>query len=89
MRNAKYYNVDTPVWQPDNHVGEATFRSMLAEATGVQLFLNQTLVDGAGAVTVDNGRIQTMQTEDLNSGNRMTLTGKGEEYWGCVEHEDE
>jgi hypothetical protein len=36
MRNAQFYGVSQPVWQPDNWLGEQTFKAMLREA-GVTL----------------------------------------------------
>ena len=45
MRNARYYGVSEPVWQPDNWLGERTFKAMLAEA-GVELRLNAQVVEG-------------------------------------------
>eukprot|EP01045_Picozoa_sp_COSAG04_P012885 COSAG04_NODE_886_length_9631_cov_8.594943_2_plen_216_part_00 len=45
MRNARFYGVPEPVWQPDNWLGERTFKTMLAEA-GVELRLNAQVVEG-------------------------------------------
>jgi hypothetical protein len=43
MRNAKFYGVEKPVWQPDNWLGERTFLEMLKEA-GVELRINAPLI---------------------------------------------
>ena len=55
MRNAKFYGVDDPVWQPDGWVGEQTFLDMLKESD-VELRLNTTFVEGSDGVdtTVDS-----------------------------------
>jgi hypothetical protein len=58
MRNAAHYGVPEPVWQPDNWLGEQTFKAMLQEA-GVNLRMlgthdqNDSLIEGPGGVVVD------------------------------------
>jgi hypothetical protein len=47
--NAAASNASAPVWQPDNHVGEASFRALLAGAPNVQLLLRAALSGGAAA----------------------------------------
>eukprot|EP01064_Diplonema_japonicum_P026403 TRINITY_DN37816_c0_g1_i1.p1 TRINITY_DN37816_c0_g1~~TRINITY_DN37816_c0_g1_i1.p1 ORF type:complete len:541 (+),score=78.12 TRINITY_DN37816_c0_g1_i1:57-1625(+) len=39
--NAVHYNVSYPVWQPDNHVGEANFLNLLKTEPNIQLFTNE------------------------------------------------
>ena len=51
MRNARYYGVSEPVWQPDNWLGERTFKEMLAEA-GVELRLNAVVVEGPAGLRI-------------------------------------
>ena len=58
MRNAAHYGVSEPVWQPDNWLGEQTFKAMLQEA-GVNLRMlgtndqNDSLIEGPAGVVVD------------------------------------
>ena len=40
MLNAAHYNVTYPVWQPDNYLGQANFRKLLANHN-VELFTNE------------------------------------------------
>ena len=47
--NAAASNASEPVWQPDNSVGEASFRVLLAGAPNVQLLQHAALSGGAAA----------------------------------------
>ena len=67
MRNAQYYGVKAPVWQPDNWLGEQTFKAMLAEADVTLRMLgaedqNDELVEGPDGVVVseDGGERRIM-----------------------------
>ena len=75
MRNAKYYGVDKPVWQPDNWVGEINFKKMLSDYK-VELLLNTTFKEGnAGVVTeVDQSGLRRVTALLLEKGD--TLEGK-------------
>ena len=69
MRNAKFYGVDDPVWQPDNWVGERTFLDMLKESD-VELRLNTTFVEGSAGIhtTVDSHGMRRITGIKLESG---------------------
>ena len=69
MRNAKFYGVENPVWQPDNWVGEQSFLAMLKEA-GVELRLKTTFVEGSAGVqtTVDSNGMRRIIGIKLESG---------------------
>lgn len=69
MRNAEFYGVDGPVWQPDNWLGEQTFLEMLNEA-GVELRLNSTFVEGSTGIrtTIDNSGFRRISGIQLESG---------------------
>lgn len=69
MRNAKFYGVDNPVWQPDNWVGEQSFLDMLKES-GVELRLKTTFVEGSSGVqtAVDNNGMRRITSIKLESG---------------------
>eukprot|EP01059_Diplonema_ambulator_P008830 TRINITY_DN18583_c0_g1_i1.p1 TRINITY_DN18583_c0_g1~~TRINITY_DN18583_c0_g1_i1.p1 ORF type:complete len:540 (+),score=39.84 TRINITY_DN18583_c0_g1_i1:218-1621(+) len=54
MMNAGHYNVTSPVWQPDNYVGEANFKKMLATGN-VSIYTGETVQPGT--VTVQSKRI--------------------------------
>ena len=67
MRNARFYGVDEPVWQPDNWVGEQSFLEMLNESD-VELRLNTTFVEGSDGIQTTIGsdgmrRISAIQLE--------------------------
>ena len=49
MRNAEYYDITEPVWQPDNWVGELSFLEMLDDYD-VELRLNTNFVEGSDGV---------------------------------------
>lgn len=49
MRNAQYYGSDELVWQPDNWVGELTFKQMLYE-NAVELRLDTNFKEGSEGV---------------------------------------
>lgn len=69
MRNAEFYGLDKPVWQPDNWLGEQTFLEMLKEAD-VELRLNTTFVEGSAGVrtTVDVSGLRRISGIQLESG---------------------
>lgn len=69
MRNAKYYGVKEPVWQPDNWLGEKSFLEMLEEAD-VELRLNTTFVEGPAGVrtSVDEYGLRRVTGIVLESG---------------------
>ena len=69
MLNAKYYGVDSPVWQPDNWVGEQTFLDMIKES-GVELRLSTTFVEGSAGIntTVDSDGMRRITGIKLESG---------------------
>ena len=69
MRNAKFYGVDDPVWQPDNWVGEQTFLAMLKESD-VELRLNTTFVEGSTGINtaVDSHGLRRITGIKLESG---------------------
>eukprot|EP00658_Telonema_sp_P-2_P036541 TRINITY_DN2640_c0_g1_i1.p1 TRINITY_DN2640_c0_g1~~TRINITY_DN2640_c0_g1_i1.p1 ORF type:complete len:672 (-),score=119.62 TRINITY_DN2640_c0_g1_i1:322-2337(-) len=84
MRNAEFYNYTSPVWQPDNWVGERSFLSMLEEA-GVELLLRTTFVEGAAGVRVDNdGRLRAIALEGPSD--MDWISGK---YWVDASYEGE
>ena len=74
-RNAEFYNVDDPVWQPDNWVGEQTFLEMLQEYD-VELRRNTTFVEGSDGIftTVDGSGLRRISAIKLESGE--VLEGK-------------
>jgi hypothetical protein len=49
MLNAAAFNTSAPVWQPDNFVGEESFRVLLAGAPNVQLLPRAALSGGTAA----------------------------------------
>ena len=69
MRNAKFYGVDNPVWQPDNWVGEKTFLDMLKDS-GVELRLNTTFVEGSAGIntSIDSDGMRRITGIKLESG---------------------
>eukprot|EP01079_Euglenida_sp_SAG-EU17-18_P006035 gene6035-5904_t len=67
MRNAAFYGVSKPVWQPDNWLGQRTFLEMLGEA-GVDLHLNTSIVEGPAGVRLDGTRITALQLEATAGG---------------------
>ena len=69
MRNAKFYGVDQPVWQPDNWVGEQSFLDMLKES-GVELRLKTTFVEGSDGIqtTADSNDLRRITGIKLESG---------------------
>ena len=69
MRNAKFYGVDQPVWQPDNWVGEQSFLDMLKES-GVELRLKTTFVEGRDGIqtTADSNDLRRITGIKLESG---------------------
>ena len=69
MRNAKYYGLNDPVWQPDNWVGEQSFLDMLKESD-VELRLNTTFVEGSAGIntTVDSHGMRRITAIKLESG---------------------
>ena len=52
MRNAAYYGLKGPVWQPDNWLGERTFLEMLKEAD-IELRLNTTFLEGSKGINTE------------------------------------
>jgi len=60
IRNGKKYGVSTPIWQPDNHVGEDTFLEMLSEYENIDLHLETTFVEGKDGIRVNNSRIEAI-----------------------------
>ncbi|GBG33099.1 NADFAD-dependent dehydrogenase, putative [Hondaea fermentalgiana] len=47
--NAQFYNVTYPVWQPDNFVGEASFKTLLG-SRGIHVYLNTRLEQKFSAI---------------------------------------
>lgn len=64
LRNGMKYGVDQPIWQPDNHVGEATFLEMLSEYENIDLQLNTTFLEGKDGLRVSNKRIEQIAVAD-------------------------
>ena len=69
MRNAEYYGVKEPVWQPDNWLGEQSFLKMIEES-GVELRLNTTFIEGCAGVrtSVDKYGLRRVTGIKLESG---------------------
>ena len=69
MRNAEYYGVKKPVWQPDSWLGEQSFLKMIEES-GVELRLNTTFVEGLAGVrtSVDEYGLRRVTGIKLESG---------------------
>eukprot|EP00392_Amoebophrya_sp_AT5.2_P006186 g6196.t1 len=60
--NGDHRRSDVPVWQPDSHVGEASFRTLLRGA-GVRVFTNETVLEGISAVQKRGAVLRSLQTE--------------------------
>lgn len=54
-------------------MGQATFLSMLSEAQGVTLFLNQTLVEGPAGVEKSGTAIRSITTENTNDSQQRQI----------------
>ncbi len=79
-RNSKYYNVTTPVYQPDNYVGVHNLWILLKRRPVISVFVNQSLIEPLeGAVIKSGTRIKSLTTYDTYmpaSGVRVTWKGK-------------
>eukprot|EP01065_Artemidia_motanka_P041917 TRINITY_DN5517_c0_g1_i3.p1 TRINITY_DN5517_c0_g1~~TRINITY_DN5517_c0_g1_i3.p1 ORF type:complete len:532 (+),score=94.08 TRINITY_DN5517_c0_g1_i3:113-1708(+) len=60
MNNSAHYGTTSPVWQPDNYVGEQSFRTLVSGAKGVDLYTQHGLVEGG--VKMDGKRIASVTT---------------------------
>ncbi len=68
MKNAAYYGTDKPVWQPDNWVGEMSFKQMLSEYD-VELRLNTNFKEGSeGIRSVVENQLRRITEIVLESG---------------------
>jgi hypothetical protein len=72
--NAKHYNVKGQVWQPDHFVGQASYRTLLSEAVGVELVLGQTLQEGSQSVVKSGTQISSITTVSTGGGSNDTMT---------------
>jgi hypothetical protein len=70
--NAKYYNVQENVWQPDHFVGQASYRTLLAAAVGVELVLGQVLQEGPQSVVKSGTQISSIMTVPTNGDSNDT-----------------
>eukprot|EP00475_Leptophrys_vorax_P033422 TRINITY_DN5246_c0_g1_i1.p1 TRINITY_DN5246_c0_g1~~TRINITY_DN5246_c0_g1_i1.p1 ORF type:complete len:559 (-),score=135.72 TRINITY_DN5246_c0_g1_i1:90-1601(-) len=65
MLNAQEYNVSYPVWQPDNHVGEANFWKMLKAHQNIDVLTmcgsSDSFVQTIARPGSSNNRIQSLQ----------------------------
>ena len=78
MLNARhYYNGSNsqnpvlmkPVWQPDNHIGEKSFRIMLHENPAIQLFFNISLL------TVTHSKIDPLRIRSITAQRNTIVDG--------------
>lgn len=60
--NAQYYGSPEPVWQPDNYVGQHSYRALLRDALGLELVLGQVLQEGPQAVNKSRTTISSITT---------------------------
>ena len=72
--NAAATNASAPVWQPDNWLGEASFRALLRGAPNVELLLHAALF-GGGAVAKANATLRTLPLL-LNGTTRGEVTAR-------------
>lgn len=70
MLNAQHYNETTPVWQPDEVVGTASFWTLLNKY-GVDVIVDQEIV----SATVSGTRVASISTASCSS------SGSGETEW--------
>jgi hypothetical protein len=83
MRNAEHYGVSKPVWQPDNWLGEVTFKAMLKEA-GVDLRIlgnKDELIEGKDGVVVSQApgaerRVTGLKLRRHADGSTDTITAR-------------
>ena len=78
LLNAKHYGVDSPVWQPDSYVGNASFWTMFARFPNLEVVMEERLVEGPAGVTVSGGRVTELVTAgpDGTSSQKRTFQAK-------------
>eukprot|EP00730_Choanoeca_flexa_P006016 TRINITY_DN12069_c0_g1_i1.p1 TRINITY_DN12069_c0_g1~~TRINITY_DN12069_c0_g1_i1.p1 ORF type:complete len:658 (+),score=145.61 TRINITY_DN12069_c0_g1_i1:193-1974(+) len=67
LLNAAHYNVSTPVWQPDSHVGEANLYALLNRHRNIEVHLNEVILETNGVAKTDT-RVTSISTQTNGTG---------------------